>query len=187
MGLGVGALCGGILGLSWGYSIAPMVVWLVVISWAMLMGGVYTAKQRGGLMGRPLAWPWALGNRLLKLAWGWVSLALILVAWPWVLLRALHLRLAALCWEGREFKSRQQQRLWNRGRARDLRVFRGWRCRQWYLAAVLVLLLLLSWCSTAAHAMDTFGVEANLLVTAGIAVLKARHPGGAARVFLGWA
>ena len=115
--------------------------------------------------------------------WSGLGLVLLLLGWPAVLLKVLHCSLAALCWRGWEFRSRQQQRLWARRRKKDLRVYKGWSIKQWLRAAILVLLLLMAWGCCSAQAMDPRGVESSLLVTAGLAVLRMRHPGGAAHSF----
>jgi hypothetical protein len=123
------------------------------------------------------------GGWVLGMLWSGLGLVLLLLGWPAALLKVLHCSLAALCWRGWEFRSRQQQRLWARSRKKDLRVYKGWSIKQWLRAAILVLLLLMAWGCCSAQAMDPRGVEGSLLVTAGLAVLRMRHPGGAAHSF----
>lgn len=160
-------------------------------SWGQQQAGDGLSSQRADSMGQQGPGFSALAAAGLGLGfdsavgWGWegVGMVLMLVLWPTYLLLMLHSRLAAVCWEGWDFRSRQQRRQWARGRGRQYAAFKGWSIRQWLLAGLLILLLLLAWCSCAAEAMDPKGLENSLLLTAGIAVLRMRHPGGAARIF----
>jgi hypothetical protein len=134
------------------------------------------AQQGSGL------WSWAVewvGVR----AWEGLGMVLLLVLLPGVLLQGLHAGLAALCWQGWRFKSRQQKRHWARTKKKRFVAHQGWSIRQWGRASVMLLLLLMAWCCCSAQAMDPRGLETSLLLTAGLAVLRMRHPGGAAPCF----
>jgi hypothetical protein len=116
----------------------------------------------------------------------WQQLPLLhVVLFPLLVAAQLHTRLAAMLWDSWEFRSRQQRRRWQRGRIRTGRaLFKGLSAQHGFLGLVLLMLLSMIWCCTAARGLDSLGMEHSLLVTAGLAYWKTRCPEGAAGCFL---
>jgi hypothetical protein len=116
-------------------------------------------------------------------AWLVYVLWVVLLRWPRLVLCYLHKLLAALLWRGMKFRSRPQQRLWLRGRARGHQLCAGLRPWRVCKALVLLLLILLVWGGAGVWATDSKQQQLSLLVTAGLTVWRAARPGVGLHLF----
>jgi len=178
---GAWQLSAGLLQLGWGLlglaaGLGGGAGWLVFLGWWLWFGG-------GGWWLQPLGAA-ALLKGVACLLWQQLGHVVSLLLWPQAVAAALHGRLAAILWSSWAITSRQQRRRWEKGRLKG-GPYRGMPARQFLFSVVLWLLLSMAWCCSATRGLDSLGMEYSLLVTAGLALWKARCPRGTAGCFLG--
>ena len=130
-------------------------------------GCVEQEEVWGGWLGAAFAPMWAMASKLIFAVVWLVILPLIA---PRLVLGYLHQRLAALCWRGCAFRSRNQRRAAARGRVAG--ATRGWSCRQGLMALLLLWAMMLVWGCGGVWAVDFRQHEWSLMVTAGLTVWR---------------
>ena len=132
-------------------------------------GGGCVEEQEvwGGWLGAAFAPMWAMAS---KLIFAVVWLVILPLTVPRLVLGYLHKRLAALCWRGCAFRSRNQRRAAARGRVAG--ATRGWSCRQGLMALLLLWAMMLVGGCGGVWAVDFRQHEWSLMVTAGLTVWR---------------